>query len=214
MKLIHNYLLPPSIASSRFHIPQSQRAGLVLTNGQGYVFERQLLEYFLLLFPCPELVFYLRVDWQRLRRAVVEPVRQRRRSTGEINERTKLDESTTVTDKEEDYVAVPVHRQNCFLGVLPTSSAASTTAATPLRRQSCFLRLRQQQQPTTTSTSTSSIPLRRRTEDQLQTQAKRMRLQQPLHNMRRSVPPTAAAASASSHAALLTATATKRSIRI
>lgn len=213
MKLIHSYLLPPSIASSRFHIPQSQRAGLVLTNGQGYVFERQLLEYFLLLFPCPELVFYLRMDWQRLRRAVVEPVRQRRRSTGEINERTKLDESTTVTDKEEDYVAVPVHRQNCFLGVLPTSSAASTTAATPLRRQSCFLRLRQQQQQPTT-TSTSSIPLRRRTEDQLQTQAKRMRLQQPLHNMRRSVPPTAAAASASSHAALLTATATKRSIRI
>lgn len=212
MKLIQNYLLSPPTATSRFHIPQSQRAGLVLTNGQGYVFERQLLEYFLLLFPCPELVFYLRVDWQRLRRAVVEPVRQRRRSTGEINERTKLDESMTVTDGEEDYVAVPVHRQNCFLGVLPTSRAASTASATPLRRQSCFLRLRQQQQQPPT-TLTSSIALRRRTEDQLQqTQAKRMRLQQPLHNMRRSVPPTAA--SASSHAALLTATATKRSIRI
>lgn len=184
----------------------------MLTNGQGYVFERQLLEYFILLFPCPELVFYLRVDWQRLRRAFVEPVRQRRRSTGEINERTKLDESPTVTDGEEDYVAVPVHRQDCFLGVLPTSRAAS---ATPLRRQSSFLRLRQQQQQPPT-TPTSSIALRRRTEDQLQTHAKRMRLQQPLHNMRRSVPPiaAAAAASASSHAALLTATATKRSIRI
>lgn len=160
------------------------------------MFEQQLLEYFLLLFPCPKLVFNLRVDWQRLRRAAIEPVKQRRRSTGDIAERTTADEITN----KVDYAAVPVHRQNCFIGKLPPSSATSTTAAAAsvsfsasvyflgasLRRQSCFLRQRQEQQPPETAT------------------AKRMRLN-PQTNKRRS---------ASSQAALLLATEPKRFIRI
>lgn len=190
-------------ACSRFQIPREQRAGLVLTNGQGYVFEQQLLEYFLQLFPCPKLVFNLRVDWQRLRRAVIDPIRLRRRSTSDIADQT----SDAITN-EVDYAAVPVHRQNCFIGMLPTSSAAATTDAAayvaspsahvlgaPQRRQSCLSSQRQQQQPPTTTSQ----------------QVKRIRLS-PQKNMRRSVPPTSAPAS--SQAALQLAVTSKRFIRI
>lgn len=162
-------------ACSRFQIPREQRAGLVLTNGQGYVFEQQLLECFLQLFPCPKLVFNLRVDWQRLRRAVIEPIRLRRRSTGDIADQT----SDAITN-EVDYAAVPVHRQNCFIGMLPTSSAAATTAVAAY------------------VASPSA-------------HAKRLRLS-PQTNMRRSVPPTSAAASL--QPALQLATTPKRFIRI
>ncbi|XP_064555859.1 uncharacterized protein Corp [Drosophila montana] len=179
-------------ACARFHIPEAQRAGLVLTNGQGYVFEQQLLEYFLLLFPCPELLFYLRLDWQKLRRALIEPVK-RRRSADDIREiQPDVPDGT-------DYVAVPVHRQNCFIGALPSSAPVAAAVS----RQNCFLRAQLQEQ----QQQSASVVLHRLRQEQArpESQPKRMRLQL-YKKSRRSLP------SAGPHSALL-ATAT-RSIRI
>ncbi|XP_030378695.1 uncharacterized protein LOC115627215 [Scaptodrosophila lebanonensis] len=120
-----SYMEIMALASFRFNIPTQQRRGLVLTNGQGYVFEPKLFECFLLLFPCPEMVFYLRLDWNKLRRAVTEhvetatlPLLKRRRE--QPAEADGQQQSAVGEEEEEfDYVAVPVYRQNAFFGVFP-----------------------------------------------------------------------------------------------
>ncbi|XP_034476703.1 uncharacterized protein LOC117783408 [Drosophila innubila] len=188
---------------ARFNVPASQRAGLVLTNGQGYVFEQQLLEYFLLLFPCPELIFYLRMDWQKLRRALIAPSVKRRRIHDEITDADANADADATS--ETDYVAVPVHRQNCFLGALPSSASASSAAAS-VRRQNCFLQQRQQHQPPQPPSRAlrqfTVVPAARS-----YSQPKRMRLQL-CNKSRRSVP------NAAPHVALLAAATAPRSIRI
>ncbi|EDV99557.1 uncharacterized protein LOC6565338 [Drosophila grimshawi] len=184
-------------ACARFHIADIQRAGLKLTNGQGYVFEQQLLEYFLLLFPCPELLFYLRLDWQQLRRALVEPIKRRRSTDDDIHDKTH--QFKFKSESEAEYMAVPVYRQNCFIGTLPgnpsaAAGAAAAAAAASVRRQHCSMRqqVQKQQQHNQEQSYTQSQP-------------KRMRIQ--LYNKsRRTLPSTA------THSALL-ATA-PRSIRI
>ncbi|XP_023179520.2 uncharacterized protein LOC111605298 isoform X2 [Drosophila hydei] len=163
----------------------------MLTNGQGYEFEKHILEYFLLLFPCPELLFQLRVNWQKLRRALVEPVK-RRRSTGD---QVETEARSEANDGSAEYVAVPVHRQNCFIGALPGSALA--TAA---RQQNYYLQQRQQQQ----TTSGTLHQLRPET-SQPHSEPKRLRFHLTTKQQRRSAP------NAGPTASLLTA---KRSIRI
>ncbi|EDV46850.2 uncharacterized protein LOC6550248 [Drosophila erecta] len=130
-----------SQAMSRFDIPQTQKKALILTNGKDYVFEAHLLEYFLLLFPCPEITFHLRFDWSKMRRSLGQ--------TESLKRRRPVDSEPTVGQKEEDqgkedplpeYTPVPVYRMNCFIGSLPTGGAM------PVHRQNCFLREQSQQQ--------------------------------------------------------------------
>ncbi|KAL7745359.1 hypothetical protein ACLKA6_015376 [Drosophila palustris] len=188
-----------SQASARFNVPESQRVGLVLTNDQGNVFEQQLLEYFLLLFPCPELMFYLRIDWQKLRRALISPV-------SSVKRRRDPDEIPDAND-EMDYVAVPVHRQNCFLGALPSSASPATAAS---RRQNCFLQQQEQQQRQQQQQQPPSRALRQlagHSAAHSRSQPKRMRLQL-CNNSRRSVPNSAP------HLAFLATATAPRSIRI
>ncbi|XP_017028660.1 uncharacterized protein Corp [Drosophila kikkawai] len=144
----HTYEEVISQAMSHFGIPKNHRDALTLSNGQGYVFEAQLLEYFLLLFPSPEITFHLRLDWQQLRRGLTQTRPQKRKRPVE-----RVDVSSTgsqkVTIEEEkpneeqapvqDYKPVAVYRQNCFLGALPSNGAAA------VRRQNCFLREQKQQ---------------------------------------------------------------------
>lgn len=179
------------IVCARFRIPETQRAGLMLTNGQGYEFEKQLLEYFLMLFPCPELLFQLRINWQRLRRALLEPVK-RRRSTGDLVDAQPRSEAEA--DPTADYVAVPVHRQNCFIGALPGSALAAA-----VRQQSRYLQQRQQQ------TAYGTLHQLQPEQPEPQSEPKRMRLQ--LTNTSRRSAPSAGRTTS------LLATA-KRSIRI
>ncbi|XP_060662580.1 uncharacterized protein LOC132795726 [Drosophila nasuta] len=179
---------------TRFNIPQSQRAGLVLSNGQGYVFEQQLLEYFLLLFPCPELTFQLRIDWQKLRRSIEKQSRPSSEPTSNPVEQQQ-------PEAEAEYVAVPVHRQNCFLGALPTSFAP---ALTPLRRQHSFV----QQPPLRALRQLSSVTAAR----PHHSQAKRLRLQ--LCQRSRRPAPAAAAPHLALLATAVAAATASRSIRI
>ncbi|XP_034649917.1 uncharacterized protein LOC117889607 [Drosophila subobscura] len=157
-------------AMARFGIPETQKEALLLTNGKGYIFEAQLLEYFLLLFPCPEITFHLRLSWQKLRRGLnsLSPAIKRKRHTEPA---TKLEQAQAKASayQPEEYTPVAVYRQNCFLGSLPSSSSE----AAPVRRQNCFLReqlpLQQQQQ----------LQLQREAEigaRQEEPQAKRLRL--------------------------------------
>ncbi|EDX02269.2 uncharacterized protein LOC6525325 [Drosophila yakuba] len=130
-----------SQAMSRFAIPETQRKALILTNGKDYVFEAHLLEYFLLLFPSPEITFHLKFDWSKMRRSLGQ--------TDSLKRKCLVDSEQTEGQKEEDqekedsvlqYKPVPVYRMNCFLGSLPTAGAM------PVHRQNCFLREQSQQQ--------------------------------------------------------------------
>ncbi|XP_016942319.2 uncharacterized protein Corp [Drosophila suzukii] len=129
-----------SQAMSQFDIPEAQRSALILTNGKDYVFEEHLLEYFLLLFPCPEITFHLRFDWSKMRRSLSKTVCLKRKRPVEKDQADgqKVEEQ----EKEEpvlDYKPVPVYRMNCFLGSLPSGGAAT------VHRQNCFLREQSQQ---------------------------------------------------------------------
>ncbi|XP_020802130.1 uncharacterized protein LOC110179086 [Drosophila serrata] len=146
----HTYEEIISQAMSNFGIPENHRDALTLSNGQGYVFEAQLLEYFLLLFPTPEITFHLRLDWQQLRRGISQIRSQKRKRPVErVDDGQKVPMEREKPNEEQvqvqDYKPVAVYRQNCFLGSLPGNGAA------PVRRQNGFLREqkqhRQQQQP-------------------------------------------------------------------
>ncbi|XP_016994725.2 uncharacterized protein Corp [Drosophila takahashii] len=126
-----------SQAMSQFDIPEGQRSALILTNGKDYVFEEHLLEYFLLLFPCPEITFHLRFDWSKMRRSLSK-------TEFESLKRKRPVEQDQVEEQEKEepvpeYKPVPVYRMNCFLGSLPSAGGA------PVHRQNCFLREQSQQ---------------------------------------------------------------------
>ncbi|XP_017056257.1 uncharacterized protein LOC108098075 [Drosophila ficusphila] len=161
-----------SQAISRFGIPKDQRDALILTNGEDYVFEAHLLEYFLLLFPCPEMTFHLRIDWSLMRRSLSQiESRKRKRPIDQDQDQDKADEQKTEEDEEkeppmQEYKPVPVYRMNCFLGSLPSSGAV------PVHRQNSFLREQPQQ--------VVEIPLPRLQDEDLQQQEplkKRLRLE-------------------------------------
>lgn len=125
---------------SIFGIPEDQRDALILSNSKSYVFDAQLLEYFLLLFPSPEITFHLRLDWQQLRRGLskARPLKRKRTidldvasDQSVIKEKKKQNEEQV---QEQDYKAVAVYRQNCFLGSLPSNGAV------PVRRQNYYFR--------------------------------------------------------------------------
>ncbi|EDW78226.1 uncharacterized protein Dwil_GK16314 [Drosophila willistoni] len=128
-------------AASHFGIPEDEQFALVLSNGKGgYIFEPRLFEYFILLFPSPEIVFHLRVDYQKLRRGVNKAIKRKRQEDEESASQDQL-ASEMNKDRQMDYPDyVFVYRQNCFLGALPSTCAA------PVRRQNCFLREQLQQQ--------------------------------------------------------------------
>ncbi|XP_068141222.1 uncharacterized protein Corp [Drosophila tropicalis] len=128
-------------AASHFGIPEDEQFALVLSNGKGgYIFEPRLFEYFIILFPSPEIVFHLRVDYQKLRRGVNKAIKRKRQEDEESANQDQLS-SEMNKDRQMDYPDyVFVYRQNCFLGALPSTCAA------PVRRQNCFLREQRQQQ--------------------------------------------------------------------
>ncbi|XP_017147578.1 uncharacterized protein LOC108159109 [Drosophila miranda] len=156
-------------AMARFGIPETQKEALLLTNGNGYIFEPQLLEYFILLFPCPEITFHLRLSWQKLRRghSLNQSIKRKRHTDQETTptEQTLEQEQGKKEHQEEEYKPVAVYRQNCFLGSLPSSEAA------PVRRQNCFLRERQPQQQLQ-----RKAEIHASREEPQQPQAKRLRL--------------------------------------
>ncbi|EDV34961.1 uncharacterized protein Dana_GF22445 [Drosophila ananassae] len=157
-----------SQAMNRFGISEQEREALILTNGKGYVFEAHLLEYFLLLFPCPEITFHLRYDFQLLRRSLSQESKSSKRK------RSSDPEEEEHEDQDQDYEPVPVYRQNCFLGSLPPSDS---NRGASVHRQSSFLREQQQLQM---SRLEEEQDLREELEDlqpRTASQAKRLRLE-------------------------------------
>ncbi|XP_022230496.2 uncharacterized protein LOC111079576 [Drosophila obscura] len=164
-------------AMARFGIPETQKEALLLTNGKGYIFEPQLLEYFLLLFPCPEITFYLRLSWQKLRRGhslASQSIKRKRHTDQETtptDQTLKQEQQAKEEHQPEEYKPVAVYRQNCFLGSFPS------TEAVPVRRQNCFLREQQPQpQPQQQQQLQREAEISGSREELHQPQAKRLRL--------------------------------------
>ncbi|XP_017064388.1 uncharacterized protein LOC108103429 [Drosophila eugracilis] len=129
-----------SQAMSHFGIPETQRNALILTNGNDYVFEAHLLEYFLLLFPCPEITFHLRFDWSQMRRSLSKKETLKRKRPVDQDQATGQQvEEEAKEEPVQEYKPVPVYRMNCFLGSLPSGRAV------PVHRQNGFLREQTQQ---------------------------------------------------------------------
>eukprot|EP00099_Drosophila_melanogaster_P004804 NP_001245578.1 companion of reaper, isoform B [Drosophila melanogaster] len=155
-----------SQAMTRFAIPETQRKALILTNGKDYVFEAHLLEYFLLLFPCPEITFHLRFDWSKMRRSLGQTESLKRKRLVDLEQAEgQKEEDQEKEDPVPEYKPVPVYRMNCFLGSLPTAGAI------PVHRQNCFLREQSQQQ-----LDEISIPRLQEDDDQKEPPKKRQRV--------------------------------------
>ncbi|XP_017089058.2 uncharacterized protein Corp [Drosophila bipectinata] len=167
----NNYEEVISQAMNRFGISEQDRDALILTNGQGYVFEAHLLEYFLLLFPCPEITFHLRYDFQRLRRSHSQESHsmKRKRPTEQPDSDVEDDE-----DQDVDYEPVPVYRQNCFLGSLPPSGS---NRGALVHRQNSFLREKQHLEMSRLQDPPQEEDLREEQDDRKTSQSKRLRLE-------------------------------------
>ncbi|XP_017850642.1 uncharacterized protein LOC108605467 [Drosophila busckii] len=136
-----NYEMIMELAANYFRIPPRQRIGLTLSNGQGHMLLDYQLDGFLILFPRPDAVFHMRLDWQKLRRALHQPLHESRPGTPIPRARSRsVDHSGE--DSENDADATPVFRQNCFIGELPLRAAAA-----PLQRSRSRLRQRSRTQP-------------------------------------------------------------------
>lgn len=160
---------------NRFGISENEKEALILTNGQGYVFEAHLLEYFLLLFPCPEITFHLRYDFQRLRRSLSQEGKSSKRKRSSDTEEEEHE------DQDQDYEPVPVYRQNCFLGSLPSSGS---NRGASVHRQSSFLLQQEMSRLQDTLEEEDLEDLQPRTASQ----AKRLRLE-ACHKPRRTASP-------------------------
>lgn len=99
-----------------FNIPKECTPLLKISNENGYIFEPKLFEYFILLFPRPEITFYLRLDYASNKVSTSKDERPYPFGYSKLNTKRQR-----YIDEVRRYGA-PVRRQNCFIGSLPEPS--------------------------------------------------------------------------------------------
>ncbi|XP_055842297.1 uncharacterized protein LOC129909260 [Episyrphus balteatus] len=107
------------IACQRFEIPFEFKNHIQISNGSRYIFEKYTFEYFNLLFPSPEIIFYIKLDYNGLLGTL----------GSESDDRvpfTKLHNKRRISI---EYEGVPVTRQNCFIGSLDGNNDANTESS-------------------------------------------------------------------------------------
>ncbi|XP_037943190.1 uncharacterized protein LOC119676039 [Teleopsis dalmanni] len=109
---------------NQFDIPKEYGSSILITNGNGYIFNKDSLLYFLVLFPSPEITFFIRLD-----SCDFQINTKRFRLTADDSQlefypaNTMECPKTTSTIEDNVYKAVPVYRQHCFLGKFPANTA-------------------------------------------------------------------------------------------
>ena len=115
------------IVLDKFNINRDYKLAIEFYDEQGHKYNKDTFEYFLLLFPNPKKIFFIRLDSAKL-----QTTQQQHSSntTVEYNDRSPLGKSKSnnvaqaeePADTTEDCKAVPVSRQNCFIGSWPSAT--------------------------------------------------------------------------------------------
>lgn len=112
----------------KFNISINYKIAIEFYDEHGYKYNKDTLEYFLLLFPNPQKIFFIRFDSSKILN-LASSYDSRKTEDGRIafgvsklNNKVK-NEEIIATNCE----AVPVRRQNCFLGQFPTDTSAQST---------------------------------------------------------------------------------------
>ncbi|XP_013118073.1 uncharacterized protein LOC106095384 [Stomoxys calcitrans] len=117
-----------------FDLTNIHRAAIQIYDEKGSKFDKDVFEYFLLLFPNPQKLFFIRLDSTKL----IDDPSNAIRSQGEADTRYTFSISKTMNktknnnNSDNNVEAVPVRRQNCFIGQWPGSSNASPNTTTNL----------------------------------------------------------------------------------
>lgn len=114
----------------KFNISAKYKLAIEFYDEQGNKYNKDTFEYFLLLFPNPQKIFFIRMDASKV---IIVPDNE----TASLKDderipfgKSKLNNRQTDTKVTEIYCeAVPVTRQNCFLGELPTTQPERTTSS-------------------------------------------------------------------------------------
>ncbi|XP_055912871.1 uncharacterized protein LOC129946645 [Eupeodes corollae] len=96
------------IARERFEIPEEFKNYIQISNGSRYVFGKHTFEYFNLLFPNPEIIFHIKLDYNGLLGTL----------DSDSEERTPFTKLNNKRRNTDDHEGVPVTRQNCFIGAI------------------------------------------------------------------------------------------------
>ncbi|XP_037809469.1 uncharacterized protein LOC119602169 [Lucilia sericata] len=109
----------------KFNINKNHKLAIDFYDEQGHKYNKDTFEYFLLLFPNPQKIFFIRLDSSKI---INLSAAEDQRSLLDEDDRkpfgkSKLNNRQTDKPETDTYCeAVPVRRQNCFLGEMPSST--------------------------------------------------------------------------------------------
>ncbi|XP_005178962.1 uncharacterized protein LOC101898991 [Musca domestica] len=109
-----------------FDLRHIQRNAIQLYDEHGAKYDKEIFEYFILLFPNPQKLFFIRVDASMLLTSLPPTgenpeIETQPRQAFKVSKKTNKLKETTNTHGE----AVPVRRQNCFIGQWPGTETTS-----------------------------------------------------------------------------------------
>ncbi|XP_067641767.1 uncharacterized protein Corp [Eurosta solidaginis] len=144
-----------------YKIPASHERALLISTENGRIFDRQLFDYFLTLFPNPSIIFYIRYDYNRAI-SLLQPIQEqdddevmrRVAENSEICMETELhgkqkknnnvvndaEHADDVDDDDEcSCKFTPVFRMNCFIYEYPTTTSKlrTTSDSAQKKRSGC-----------------------------------------------------------------------------
>lgn len=111
------------IAREHFEIPTEFRNHIQISNGSRYIFEKYTFDYFNLLFPSPEIIFHIKIDYSGAL------------SSMDADKRTPFTNMHNKRRNSEEHEGVPVTRQNCFIGSIAGNDLSFETQHPQSKRQ-------------------------------------------------------------------------------
>uniref|UniRef100_W8BMG2 Uncharacterized protein n=2 Tax=Ceratitis capitata TaxID=7213 RepID=W8BMG2_CERCA len=112
----------------RFNIPPAHEAALLISTENGRIFEKQQFDYFLTLFPNPNITFYIRYDYNRAMSLFLQSTLPQEEMPNAIATEARACDAQVKHEKvnpanEDDQSSIkftPVYRMNCFIYEYPT----------------------------------------------------------------------------------------------
>lgn len=118
-----------NIVADKFNIPVDYKMAIEFYDEQGNKYSKNTFEYFLLLFPSPKKIFFIRLDSTRIQ---TQQQQQQHSANGNLvhddrvpfgkSKLNNISKQNNYGDTINDCEAVPVTRQNCFMGSWPSTT--------------------------------------------------------------------------------------------
>ena len=113
-----------NIVVDKFNIPLDYKSAIDFYDELGHKYNKDTFEYFLMLFPNPKKIFFIRLDSTKMQTTQQQHNDRMPFGKSKVNNVTLAEKPTETT---EDCKAVPVTRQNCFIGSWPSSTQNQPT---------------------------------------------------------------------------------------